>query len=138
MAKKYVSKKQFNKFSIPMEYIADMDTQQRAQFVLSKGRYDKDRPVRETVDKTIEVATKEVVEAFTRMPEWLAKDIAQEAKKVYAERIDALPKDYVEKYVDTSKDGQTRAITAIAKHIATAKGFPLKLRRTTTTIGDLI
>lgn len=137
MAKKYVSKKQFNKFSIPTEYVVDMDTVQRAQFVRPTGRYDAKQPVKEAVDKSIEVATKEVVEAFTRMPEWLAKDIAQEAKKTYIERIDALPKDYVEKHVDTSKDGQTRAITAIAKHIAMEKGFPLKFRKSAT-IGDLI
>ena len=123
MTTKYVSKKQFNKFSIPMGYIREMSTQQRACFVLSKGRYDAQKP--QEVDKCVDDTVRMLTHAFTKMPAWKAKELAEEASKECKERFDALPQSLRSK---TEAD-RTKVVEAIAKRMGEEQGWPLKVKK---------
>ena len=124
MTTKYVSKKQFNKFSIPMGYIRAMSTQQRACFVLSTGRYDAQKP--QDVDKTVEAAVRMLKSTFTKMPEWKAKELAEEASKACKEKMETLPQSLRPK---TEAD-KTKAVEAMAKRMGEEQGWPVKVKKT--------
>ena len=125
MATRYAPRNHLKTFSIPLEDIKAMDTQQRAQFVVGRGRFDAVKAVRES-DAVTDAVIATLKDTFYMMPLWKVRELAKEAGDAYAERVAGLP--------DSLKGAdRTKAVEALAKRMGVEQGWPVKRK---TTIGD--